>query len=69
MEGGSEVAFGEREHQSSDAAAGAVKACHGMEGAGKAESRRAAEDEVGDAEGEERGIALENGFGTHPAAG
>ena len=63
MEGGSEVAFGEREHQSSDAAAGAVESCHGVEGAWQAEPRRAAEDEIGDADGEEQGVASENDLG------
>ena len=63
MEGGSEVAFGEREHQSSDAAAGAVESCHGVEGAWQAEPRCAAEDEIGDADGEEQGVASENDLG------
>lgn len=60
MERGSEVAFGEREHQASDAAAGAVESCHGVEGAWQAEPRRVAEDEIGDADGEEQGVASEN---------
>ena len=63
MERGSEVAFGEREHQASDAAAGAVESCHDVEGARQAEPRRAAEDEVGDADGEEQGVASENDLG------
>ena len=63
MERGSEVAFGEREHQSSDAAAGAVESCHGVEGAWQAEPRRAAEDEIGDANSEEQDVASENDLG------
>ena len=63
MERGAEVAFGEREHQTGDAAAGAVESCHGMEGARQAESRRAAEDEIGDADGEEQDVASENDLG------
>ena len=53
MEHGAEVAFGEREHQTGDAAAGAVEPCHGVDGARQAEPRHAAEDEIGDADGEE----------------
>lgn len=69
MEGGSEVAFGEREHQARDAAARAVESRRGMEGAGQAESRRAAEDEVGDADGEEQGVAFGDRFGTRFSVG
>ena len=63
MEGGSEVAFGEREHQAGDAAAGAVESRHGVEGARQTEPRRAAEDEIGDADGEEQGVASESDLG------
>ena len=63
MEGGSEVAFGEREHQAGDAAAGAVESRHGVEGARQTEPRRAAEDEIGDADGEEQDVASENDLG------
>ena len=63
MERGSEVAFGEREHQTGDAAAGAVESRYGMEGARQAEPRRAAEDEIGDADGEEQDVAAENDLG------
>ena len=69
MERGSEVAFGEREHQARDAAARAVESRRGMEGAGQAESRRAAEDEVGDADGEEQGVAFGDRFGTRFSVG
>ena len=63
MERGAEVAFGEREHQTDDAAAGAVESCHDVEEARRAESRRAAEDEIGDADGEEQDVASENDLG------
>lgn len=63
MERGAEVAFGEREHQTGDAAAGAVESCHDVEEARRAEFCRAAEDEIGDADGEEQGIALKNDLG------
>ena len=51
MERAGEVAFGEREHQARDAAAGAVESRRGVERAWQAKSRRAAEKEVGEAGG------------------
>ena len=60
MEHGAEVAFGEREHQTGDATAGAVESWPDVEAARQAKFRRAAEDEIGDADGEEQDVASEN---------